>query len=347
MATLKDIGAALNLSPATVSRALNGFPEVNAKTRARVIECARALKYRPNQIAKKLVSGRSGMVGMVLKPESDTANDPVFYQIMFGLSDQLAQRDIDLVFHAATASDLVLPYKRLVEKNTLDGFILNAPEQHDPRIAYLQQMDVPFVVHGQTEAADYAYFDIDNAAAARDAANLLVDLGHRRIALLNGPETYAFSQARLRGFRKVAGGRGIDLPDFAIRHGQMTEDYGYGATLSLLSGQEGAAPSAIICASTLVASGVYRAAADLGLAIPGDLSVVAHDDAVPQMRAANFNPSLTVTRAPLRDACAPLAQGICDLLDGKPAGQLQILAQSELIIRTSTKAADMSGKQSW
>lgn len=347
MTTLKDISTALNLSPATVSRALNGFPEVNAKTRALVEDTARKMKYRPNQIAKKLVSGRSGMVGMVLKPESTTATDPAFYEIMFGLSDQLARRDLDLVFHASTAEDLVLPYRRLVEKNLLDGFILNAPEQGDPRIEYLQAQGIPFVVHGQTGASDYAYFDIDNEAVSRASVNLLTDLGHRRIALLNGPAPYAFSAARLRGFCSSMQARDLNVPQIALRHGHSTEDYGYSAALSLLSSQNGARPSAIICASTLIAAGVYRAAADLKVAIPTELSIIAHDDAVPQMRAVNFSPALTVTRAPLRDACAPLAQSICDLLDGANPAGLQTLIESELIIRASTTPAQTTGNDPW
>jgi len=347
MTTLKDISAALNLSPATVSRALNGFPEVNAKTRALVVEAARKMNYRPNQIAKKLVSGRSGMVGMVLKPDSTKATDPAFYEIMFGLSDQLARRDVDLVFHASTTDDLVLPYRRLVEKNMLDGFILNAPESDDPRIEYLRQNNVPFVVHGQAGNADYAFFDIDNQQVAMDAANLLADLGHQRIAFLNGPDSYAFSASRLAGFKQVASARGLSTPTFAVRHGALTENYGYSAALSLLSGSEGARPTAIICASTLVASGVYRAAGDLGILIPADLSIVAHDDAVPQMRAVNFSPSLTVTRAPLRDACAPLAGAICSLLDGTPPEELQTIIQAELFVRDSTAPVSALGGAPW
>ncbi|MCV6825831.1 MULTISPECIES: substrate-binding domain-containing protein [Halocynthiibacter] len=347
MATLKDIGNALNLSPATVSRALNGFPEVSEKTRVLVAETAKKMNYRPNQIAKKLVSGRSGMVGMILKPESTQATDAAFYEIMFGLSDQLARRDMDLVFHASMADEILMPYKRLVEKNTLDGFILNAPEKDDPRIAYLQEQGIPFVVHGRTENADYAYFDIDNRNLASDALNLLANLGHQRVAFLNGPRSFTFSASRLAGFKAAASHKGLVIPEFAVHHGVLTEDYGYSAALSLLSGHEGLPPTAIICASTLIAAGVYRAANDLNIPIPSKLSVIAHDDAVPQMRAVNFSPALTVTRAPFRDACAPLAKAICDLLDGAQPKDLQTIERAELIIRDSTGPAPASGETSW
>lgn len=347
MTTLKDIARELDLSPATVSRALNGFPEVNARTRALVEETAERLGYRPNQIAKKLVTGRSGLVGFVLKPSASGQSDPSFYEIMFGLSDQLARRDMDLVFHAPAEADPVAPYRRLIAKNILDGFILNAPEADDPRIGFLETEEIPFVVHGRTQGASYAYYDIDNRRAAADAVHFLADLGHRRIAFLNGPETHTFARERARGFRSAMRGEGAALAEPALVHGLATEDQGYTAALALLSGRRGAAPTAILCASTLMAAGVYRAARDLGLAIPADLSVVAHDDAVPQMRAVNFAPALTVTRSPLRDACEPLAGAMEALLKGTPPAALQTLVPAELIVRGSTGPVAPGGDGSW
>lgn len=347
MTTLKDIAKELGLSPATVSRALNGFPEVNAKTRALVEEAAGRMGYRPNQIAKTLVTGRSGLIGFVLKPAASGATDPSFYEIMFGLSDQLARRDMDLVFHAPTEHDLVAPYKRLIAKNILDGFILNAPVAEDPRIAFLEAHGIPFVVHGRTLNAAYAYYDIDNRRAVVDAVHFLADLGHKRIAFLNGPEDHTFARERARGFRAAMLGEGLNVPEQALVHGPANKDQGYTAALSLLSGRRGPAPTALICASTVVAAGVYRAAEDLGLAIPGDLSVIAHDDAVPQMRAVNFNPALTVTRSPLRDACVPLAEKMAALLSGTPPAALQTLNPVDLIARGSTGPAPNGGDTAW
>ncbi|HSF90948.1 MAG TPA: substrate-binding domain-containing protein, partial [Paracoccaceae bacterium] len=328
MATLKDIANALKLSPATVSRALNGFPEVNAKTRALVEETARKMNYQPNQLAKKLVSGRSGMIGLVLKPFDATTGDSSFFQIMSGLSRHLADRGMDLVFHASSDEDTVAPYRRLVAKNILDGFILNAPEENDPRIAFLKEHSIPFVVHGRAGEADYAFFDIDNQKVTYDSVNLLTNLGHTKIALLNGQAQYAFAVERRAGFERAMKEHGFPVPGFAVQNGPLTSNFGYTAALSLLSGRREPRPTAIICASTVIADGVYRAAKDLNLSIPQDLSVIAHDDAVPEMRAVNFEPALTVTRSPLRDACAPLARSICNLLDGATLADVQNVVPS-------------------
>lgn len=336
---MKDIAGALGLSTATVSRALNGFPEVNAQTRDLVAATARRMNYRPNQLAQKLVSGRSGMIGMILRSTEDAALDPTFFEVMTGLSERLAQHEKDLVFHASTATDVMAPYRRMVAKNILDGFILNAPTFDDPRIAWLRAQGVPFVVHGREAEAPqpYPFYDIDNARLTRDSAALLMDLGHRRIAFLNGPAEYAYARTRRAAFTEALTARGLSTPPRFLCHGRLSEEEGYRAALALLA--EPLPPTAILCASTLIAAGVLRAAQDRGFSVPGDLSLIAHDDAVPQLRAVNFTPALTVTRSPLRDACAPLADAIHALLGGAAPETLQTIVPAPLILRASTGPA--------
>lgn len=337
MATLKDISEELGLSVATVSRALNGFPEVNSRTRAQVEAAAKRLNYRPNRLAQKLQSGRSGLIGMIIRPDPKNPADRSFVEIMMGLSQELAAHDMDMVFQVAIDSDPVTPYRRMIEKNLVDGFILNAPRVDDARIRFLTEAGVPFVLHGRSSgAADYPYYDIDNAFVGQQAVSLLADLGHRRIALLNGPDDWAYADQRHRGVKQALAARGLSIPDgFLLRDDQMP-DFGYRVALALLAKDVGSRPTAIICGSTIHADGVYRAARDLGLSIPSDLSVIAHDDAVPELRAINFNPALTVTRAPLRDACNPLASALIGALEGRPTHMLQVTTQPELIVRQST-----------
>lgn len=335
MTTLKKIAAELGLSPATVSRALNGFPEVNAGTRARVAEAASRMKYRPNQVAQKLVTGRSGIIGMVLRSATDATMDPSFFQVMTGLSQRLADHDIDLVFHAVPGGDAVAPYRRLVAKNLLDGFILNAPTLDDPRIAFVRREGIPFVVHGRSEdAPDYAFYDIDNLGLAIDSTRLLLDLGHRRIALLNGQPGFAYADARRRGFLVAMAERGLAVPDRFVQQDIPTEDYGYRAALACLSDPE--APTAFVASNTFVAAGILAAAADKGLSVPGKVSVIGHDDAVSRTRSFDNLPTLTVTRSPLAQACTPLADKIHALMAGTPVAELQTVARAELIMRATT-----------
>jgi len=348
MATLKDISTELGLSVATVSRALNGFPEVNVKTRDRVRATAERMGYRPNRIAQRLVTGRSGMVGMIAKINDDLTTDQTFLEIIAGLTASLMARDADLVLAVDQHDDPVVPYKRMMERGILDGFILNAPLVDDPRVDYLRSKGVPFVLHGQSGGpSDYAFYGIDNVAVSADAVALLTDLGHRRIAFLNGDTRLAFAADRANGFVAAMSVMGLTVPPtFAVSE-PPSESYGYTRALAMLSGRLGARPTAVLCSSTLIAAGVMRAAADLGLEVPRDLSVMAHDDALPHFRAIDFEPALTVTRSPLRDACVPLANHLIDLINGADPKTLQTLIRAEVIVRASTGPVPQEGTDPW
>lgn len=336
VATLKDISAELGLSVATVSRALNGFPEVNKKTRTKVLETATKLGYRPNRTAQRLVTGRSGMVGMIVKIKPDMSADQTFFEILTGLTAALASHDCDLVLAVDQGENPVEPYMRMLERDILDGFILNAPVVDDPRVDFLQSQGIPFVLHGQDRAnPTYPTYGIDNRAVSADAVQLLVNLGHREIALINGKLHHAYAADRLAGFETAMDER--KLATNCIADGAVGESHGYTLALDMLA--SATPPTAFVCASTLVAAGVFRAVHDRGLQIPYDVSVIAHDDALPLTRARSFDPALTVTRAPLRDACAPLAKLLTAHLGGVAADDLQIITRAELLVRGSTGPA--------
>lgn len=346
MATLKDIGVELGLSPATVSRALNGFPEVNVKTRDRVREVADRLGYRPNRVAQRLVTGRSGMVGMIIKIRADMSADQTFFEMLTGLTAALGAHDVDLVLAVDQDDDPVLPYRKLMERDILDGFILNAPVPDDPRVAYLREQGIPFVMHGQTGPdVSYACYGIDNAAVSQDAVRLLTSLGHKRIALVNGQLRYAYAVDRLRGFKAAMAAEALPVPAAFASGDAETEMHGYTQALAMLSGRDGLPPTAFVCASTLIAAGVIRAAKDRGLHVPQDISVMAHDDALPLMDAVGLEPALTVTRAPLRDACVPLAEVLIAHIKGAAAEQR--VDRAELIARASTGPVPDGGDLPW
>ncbi|SEW29426.1 transcriptional regulator, LacI family [Cognatiyoonia koreensis] len=335
MATLKDISTELGLSVATVSRALNGFPEVNIKTRDKVQKAANRLGYKPNRVAQRLVTGRSGMVGMIVKIKPDMSADQTFFETLTGLTAALSARETDLVLAVDQTADPVEPYKKLLERDILDGFILNAPVVNDPRVDFLKSRGIPFVLHGQDRAdADYPYFGIDNQAVPAVAVDMLAALGHQRIAMINGELRHAYAADRLTGYRDA-----MARHRFApiVENGATFESHGYTMALAMLAGVE--KPTAFICASTVIAEGVMQAVRDRGLQVPQDVSVIAHDDALPLTRAVSFDPALTVTRAPLRDACEPLAGLLLDHLNGADVADCQVLNKAELIVRGSTGPA--------
>jgi LacI family transcriptional regulator len=346
LTTLRELARQLGLSPATVSRALNGFPEVGEKTRARVIEVAEQLHYKPNTSAKRLATGKSGMVGMIFRSSRNLLVDPHFVDFLAGLSTGLADREIDLIIHTAPGGELLSHYKRFVASGSVDGMIVSAPELQDERITTLSERGFPFVVHGRTgDDVPYPYFDIDNDGAFAAATALLLDLGHQRIALLNGPAGLAFTAQREAAFYRVTGERGIGVPERFVGHDEMSEELGHRRAAAMLS--ETQRPTGFICSSTLQALGVMRAAAGAGLQVGSDVSIIAHDDVLPHLRSEHFSPALTVTRSPIRDAGAALAEMIVARISGTDALLLQRIVKADLIVRASTGAAPKTGGDGW
>lgn len=346
MTTLRELARHLGLSPATVSRALNGFPEVGEKTRARVIEVAEQLDYKPNTSAKRLATGKSGMVGMIFRSSRNLLVDPHFVDFLAGLSTGLADREIDLIIHTAPSDELLAHYKRFVASGSVDGMIVSAPELQDERIRTLSERAFPFVVHGRTgDDVPYPYFDIDNDGAFAAATSLLCELGHKRIALLNGPAGLAFTAQREAAFRRVTRERGIFVPDRFITNDEMSEELGHRHAAAMLAGAK--RPTAFICSSSLLALGVMRAAAAAGLQVGTDLSIIAHDDVLPHLRSEHFSPPLTVTRSPIRDAGTALAEMIVMRIAGAEPKSLQRIVRADLIVRGSTGAAPKAGGDAW
>jgi len=345
---LKDIADLLGLSPATVSRALNGFPEVGARTRARVLKASRELNYAPNSIAKRLATGKAGVVGMVFRSARNLLLDPHFVDFLAGMSQVLADSQIDLMIHVAPPGQQLDHYKRFMASGSVDGMIVSAPELDDMRIKTLMAAEFPFVVHGRTgDDVPYAFYDIDNDGALRAAVRLLYQLGHRRIAFINGPGDLVFAQQRLAAFNRELAKRGIVVPEMFISHDEMREDLGYKRAALMLGSTEFALPSAFICSSTLQALGVMRAMAEAGLKAGRDISIIAHDDVLPHFRSEHFSVPLTVTRAPIRDAGIHLAEMIESLVGGADPRSKQHIQKVELIVRASTGAVPRGEEDSW
>lgn len=340
MATLKDVAQAAGLSITQTSRALNDHSDVNEATRKRVKAAARSLNYQANISARKLVTGRSGMVALVVPQSPDLPNDGLFIEGVAGLSAQFSGRGMQFILHVAQADEQITQvYQRLIGNGMLDGFILVSPHDDDPRARFLTEQGIPFAVHGRIfPAADHPYFDIDNEGILFQITSHLTGLGHRRIAFINGVLGHSFASARMRGYCRALDLAGIAPDPALIRNGEMTEALGLIATVELFRAP-GPMPTAVICSNVRIAKGVYSALAALGLSIPGDVSVMAHDDHLPALRASAFFPALSVTKAPLRDSWEPLADCLTGLLNGQPLHLLQKVGPHELILRNSTAPA--------
>jgi LacI family transcriptional regulator len=330
---LKQLSQHLGLSQTTVSRALNGFPEVGESTRQRVIEAAERFHYRPNASARNLATGRARAIGLVVSPNHHHLIDPLFTDFLAGVAERAAATEMDVLV-SSIVGDEAGAYRRLARTRSVDAVILSAPTVEDPRLALLEELDLPAVVHGRTESpVPYAYLDIDNRSAFEKATGLLADIGHRRIALINGEAPLSFASHRRSGWEEALSARGLPVAEELVLGAAMTEENGYRLARRVLELES--PPTALLCSSIFLALGAMRAARDSGLSIGRDLSLIAHDDGVEAIRPSTLTPALTTTFSPIRAAGARIAEIALALAGGEAASALQEVWPVDLVYRSS------------
>ncbi|MEM0946019.1 MAG: substrate-binding domain-containing protein [Pseudomonadota bacterium] len=336
---LKQLAESLGLSQTTVSRALNGYPEVSETTRSRVLAAAERVGYRPNTRAKALATGRSMMIGHVIH-QSDRHEmlNPIFADFIAGASEEYSVHGYDIILSIAQDGDDERVYRDMAAKGSVDGLILHSPKRDEPRIPLLQEIGLPFVVHGRSSdvTSTYSFVDVDNRRSFQRATDFLSDLGHSRIALINGLEHMDFAHRRRRGYISALEGRGI-RPDPALMFsGEMTEAHGFEATRQLLELVH--PPTAILSASPITAFGVRRAAESRGLTLGSDISVITHDDDLSYFRNGGDAPIFTALRSSVRIAGRRAAESLIDLID-RPGEARQTMLETDFLIGASTGPA--------
>ena len=333
---LKELAKHVGLSQTTVSRALNGYPEVGGATRKRVTEAAAELGYRPNAHARRLATGRSHAIGYVFPSDRTLMIDPLFSDFVAGAAEIYAPQGFETLLHAGGHEDEMAVYKRFAEDGAVDGVVVQGPHVSDPRVALLNDLKIPYIVHGRlnTTETGYGWLDIDNRGAFKKAARLLTDLGHTKIALLNGQEKLTYALHRRQGYEAALADSGIGANPSNIFSGLMTEENGYREAKRML--QQKNRPTALLISSMLMVSGTIRACHELALRIGKDVSLISHDDSLPFMNAEGLVPSLTTTTSSIRNAGSRVAELLLARIEN-PAGPLPSeLWNVDLIVRGST-----------
>ena len=332
--TRRDIAARVGISVAAVSRALNGHPDVSEATRRRVLEAARQLNYRPNAAAKTLVTQRSRLIGVYfLGQERARFSHPFASEVVDGILEGLATAGYDLLVFGDGLYDGAPSFLHLAAHRQIDGAVFLGLRTDDPRWDELARLPFPFVtVDVPVEAARAVCVGCDHIEGARLVARHLASLGHRRIAMINGHRWAPVSWERLSGFTAGLRQAGLDLDGSLVLEGDFTEASGYRCALELL--QRRPRPTAIFAASDLMALGVLRAARELGIAVPDELSVAGYDDIAD---AARSMPPLTTVHQPRRQVGVTAAQAVVGLIersdDHTPS---RVLLRPELVVRAST-----------
>ncbi|MFI6645091.1 LacI family DNA-binding transcriptional regulator [Streptomyces sp. NPDC050504] len=328
--TIKDIARRAGVSESAVSFALNDRPGVSQGTRARVRRVAEELGWQANSAARALSGERSGCVGLVLaRPARTLGVESFFLQLVSGIQEALSVRGTALLFQVVEdlAAECAV-YRRWWAERRVDGVLVVDPRTDDPRPELLASLGLPAVVIGGMEADEHhpapalplSNVWADDSGAMASVLDHLHGLGHRRIVHVAGLPGLAHTERRIRSLRAEARRLGLDAEAAGIR--SVTTDYsdaeGAEATRRLLDEPE--PPTAIVYDNDVMAVAGIAVAAERGVRVPAELSVVAWDDS-PLCRVTH--PRLT---ALVRDTTAfgrLAAQELLDVLGGGPFRSLQ------------------------
>jgi LacI family transcriptional regulator len=330
-ATINDIARLANVSKKTVSRVINDSPSVKEETRRKVNAIIEEHGYAPDPAARGLAFRRSFLVGMIY----DQPNPQYVVDMQQGVLEALRGSGYELVVHPCSRSNpaFLADIRTFVERQRLYGVVLPPSTSEDDRlIEALERMDCRYVRIASVSLSEPASMLVTHDdEGAKEAARHLASLGHTRIAHISGPASFRSAHTRRKGFEAGLREHGLELsPRYSLEGGYTFESgVSCGAELLALDPR----PTAIFTGNDEMAMGVYKAARDLGLEIPRDLSVVGYDDSP---MASRVWPYLTTVRLPIRDMGRIAAEKLLAQEGGERPADTEVEVRPSLVVRSSS-----------
>ncbi|MCG1020219.1 LacI family DNA-binding transcriptional regulator [Sutcliffiella horikoshii] len=333
MTTIKDIARVAGVSVTTVSRALNGYSDVNQKTKKRIEEVAKELNYSPNTVARSLVMKKSKTIGLLVSDMNrEGVKDNFTFEVLCGINEASANSDYDLVLFSTTSTkQSQKTYTQLCRERRVDGVILQGIKTNDPYLQEVVESDIPCVLVDIPKESDtVGYVTTDNVEGAKKAVAHLIERGHTNIAMINGHEKADVSMRRLQGYLEAINEQDLPFRHDWVRNGDFKEKVAEEVAMELLA--DNPEITAVFCASDLMALGVLRAVKAIGKKVPEDIAVIGYDDIT---LASYSNPSLSTIRQDKFNLGHEAAILLIDMLEGKEKSHARII-DTKLIIREST-----------
>ena len=328
--TIKDVARTAGVSTATVSAVINESAYVSPALRARVHEAVRDLGYAPSQLARRLRTGVSELIAIIV---ADLSN-PFYARVVCAAEAAVAAWGFSLVvFNSDEKPDAEKRIMARVRTLSCGGLILVPVSGTVSALGRdADSRRIPTVLFGRTLEGDgFDAVTIDNFAASYQATNYLIDLGHKGIGAITGPPHLSTGLARIEGMQSAMSAKGLAVEPRFIRSGDFREEAAYSAARSLLEQPD--RPSALYVANGLMALGVMRAIADVGLRCPEDVSVASTDN-IPGIRG--LRPNLTRTEHPIIDMVNEAVRLLVDRMKrGEGVEARRVVFPSALIVGDS------------
>ncbi len=329
---IQEFAKRLKLSVSTVSKAINGREDVSLATRERVLAAAERMGFAPDPTARRLRRQSSDTIGFVLSAPQASFAHPFFLNLLSGVSEALEPTNYQVIIVSARSVETEIDvFKRLVERQRVDGLLFGRVRRQDDRIAYLLERGVPFVAFGRSETStDFPYLSVDHAVVGRAGCARFISLGHRRIALVRAPDYLTLSHYQRSGYEAALRAAGIEIDPELCIEAPISEEGGVQASRHLLELRD--PPTAIVCGHDLVALGVMRGITETGRSVGDDVGVMGGDD---HPIGRYMQPALTTFSAETQRAGRRMVEMLLARFEGTPVSELQEVWSPELIVRSS------------
>jgi LacI family transcriptional regulator len=330
MSTISDVAKRAGVSTMTVSRVINNSGYTSQETQERVIKAIGELGFVPNALARSLRFKQTKTIALVL---TDITN-PFFTTLARGVEDAASENGFTVMFSNTDESEAEeAEHLTTLLQKQVDGVLLVPAGSSNESIVYLQERNTPVVVlDRRVPGVLVDTVRCDSTPGAYEITRHLLDLGHRRIAMLSGPLGISTSADRAAGYQKAMEEAGIAIDPCWLHYGSFTQSSGYELARAILTLQP--RPTAIFAGNNFIAIGAYTALREAGLRIPDDISLVTFDDLPSQLV---LEPFLTTVDQPAYEMGYQATQLLLAHLGGEPPAEpKEIILPTHLIIRNSS-----------
>lgn len=335
-ATIQDVARAAGVSAGTVSRAMNNYPDISAKTRERILEVARELQYRPNLVAKSLSSKRTKNIALIL---SGFLEDVMFNDfetmLMKGCYQFAIEHELDISMHVInTRTQKEKSYEQLCYEHNIAGAVIFGLKNTDPYYKLLVDSKKPCVtIDVDVRGENVSNVTNDHTAAFEELTQYLIDQGHKRMALVCGRKSAAVTSQRMEGALRALERNHLKLPeDFIIYTNFLKEEASSGVS-AFLQGHPRDCVTAFLCMSDMLAIGAVETLKQFGYHVPADYSVVGYDG----IYVTEYtDPKITTVDQNIKDKGYEAAHLLYDMIEGNRPAQSLILPH-KLALRDSVR----------
>lgn len=329
MPTILDVAKRAGVAPITVSRVINDSGYISQATRERVEAAVKELGYVPNTLARGLRSKRTNTIALVI---TDIAN-PYFTLMARGVEDVAGASGYTVIYCNTDESEIKEEkYINIIAQKQIDGILLVPASGNDKTVRFLQKNNINIVVVDRQ--IPHIKVDIvrsDSLNGAKRLIELLIGLGHKRIAIITGPKTVSTAVDRVTGYRQALLDAGL-IENELVYYGSFNQQSGYHITKQLM--MQSTKPTAIFGANNFIMIGVIKALSDLNVRVPEDISIVGFDDLPESMLVRPF---FTTAVQPAYEIGKCAAELLLKRISGELSDKFQeIIFQTEVVERQSS-----------